>query len=297
MKLLKFAAIDIGSNAVRLLLTNVVEDDNSVSFRKSSLIRMPVRLGADAFSKGKISEEPINKLVKTMQAFKKLMEVEDVVAFKACATSAMREAQNADQIIERVRNEADLNIEIVDGKREAEIIYSNGIAESLDHSIPFLYVDVGGGSTEITYIMDGRIAKSCSFNIGTIRILEGKVQKSDFKLMKHWIKDLGIGDVKPRIIGSGGNINKLYKMLRKAEGIPMMYSELKALYHYINSYSVDDRIKILGMNPDRADVIIPASKIYIKVMKWAKAPEIIVPTIGVSDGIVRMLYNEWKGKK
>lgn len=297
MKLLKFAAIDIGSNAVRLLLTNVVEDGSSVSFRKSSLIRMPVRLGADAFSKGEISEQRIVNLVKTMQAFKNLMEVENVVAFKACATSAMREAKNSEAIIERIKKDAGIEVEIVDGKREAEIIYSNGIAETLDHSISFLYVDVGGGSTEITHFSKGRIVDSRSFNIGTIRILEGKVDKSNFKEMKAWVKNLKFDKQLPRIIGSGGNINKLYKFLRKPEGVPMLYAELKALYHFINSYTVDDRIKILGMNPDRADVIIPASKIYLKVMKWSGATDVIVPTIGVSDGIVRMLYKDWKKQK
>lgn len=294
MKLLKFAAIDIGSNAVRLLLTNVIEDGADVTFTKSSLVRMPVRLGVDAFTHGRISELRTVKLIKTMIAFRHLMEVEDVVAYRACATSAMREAANSEEILRRISAEAGIDIEIIDGKREAEIIYANGIAENLDSAVPYLYVDVGGGSTEITYFEGGRSVTSSSFNVGTIRILEGGVKKADFNHMKDWIKRLPIIGRSPKLIGSGGNINKLYKLMRKPEGDPMLHSDLKALCAFIESYSVDERIKILGMNPDRADVIIPASTIFLKVMKWAGAQEVIVPTFGVSDGIVRMLYSDWK---
>ncbi len=297
MKILKFAAIDIGSNAARLLLTNVVEDGDSVVFRKSSLVRMPLRLGEDSFSIGYISDARVQKLLKTMIAYKNLMEVEDVVAYRACATSAMRESANAPEVVELVREKTGINIEVIDGKKEAEIIYANGIVETLNDDAPYIYVDVGGGSTEITLFHEGRIQTSFSFDIGTIRMLKGKVDKSKFDEAKQWIKNLDIKKRKPKIIGSGGNINKLYKLAMKVNEEVLTYGEIKELYRFISYYSVEERIKNLGLNPDRADVIIPATKIYLKVMKWSGAREVIVPTIGVSDGIIRMLYQEYHRTK
>ncbi len=293
MRVLKFAAIDIGSNAVRLLLTNVIEENETTTFQKSSLIRIPLRLGEDAFSTGMLSERRVEKLVKTMIAYRHLMEVEDVIDYKACATSAMREAENANEVIRRVQEESGIAIEIIDGKREAEIIYSNGIVEMLNDYNPYLYVDVGGGSTEITLFENKMNVASRSFNIGTIRMLKDKVTKESLDEMKAWVKDLNVQRRNPKIIGSGGNINKIYKLSgKKTEGAPLLYSEFKEMYQFLRYYSVDERIKILGMNPDRADVIIPAAKIYLKVMKWAGVKQVIVPTIGVSDGIVHTLYKE-----
>lgn len=297
MKLLKFAAIDIGSNAVRLLFTNVIEDEKKTSFRKSSLIRMPLRLGEDSFNTGVISEKRINKLIKTMLAFKYLMEVQDVVAFRACATSAMREASNGKEVVQIVKKETGVEIEIIEGKAEAEIIYSNQIVEMIDDSNPYLYVDVGGGSTEISLFADkGRVA-SQSFDIGTIRMLSNKVEKKDFKVMKDWVKNLPFNGKAVKLIGSGGNINKIFKISGKDDKESLLYHELSEINKFINFYSIDERIKILGMNPDRADVIIPASEIFLKIMKWSKANEVIVPTIGVSDGIVRQLYKEYSQQK
>lgn len=296
MKLLKFAAIDIGSNAVRLLLSNVVENGDSVVFRKSSLIRMPIRLGEDAFETGIISEARIQKLIKTMIAYRNLMEVEDVVAYRACATSAMREALNAPEIVERVSRQTGVNIEVINGRQEAEIVYSNGIAETLDSSKPFIYVDVGGGSTEISLFQNGQNIASQSFDIGTIRMLKEKVGKSEFDLIKMWLKNLKITGGKPKIIGSGGNINKLYRLAGKVEGRPLSFAELQKLLAQIKSYTFEERISILGMNPDRADVIIPAARIYLKTMEWTGADKILVPTIGVSDGIVRMLYKNYRSR-
>ncbi|MGE0077263.1 MAG: Ppx/GppA family phosphatase [Bacteroidales bacterium] len=297
IKVLKFAAIDIGSNAVRLLLSNVVEEDSSAVFRKSSLVRMPLRLGEDAFATGIITEQKVEKLVKTMIAYRNLMEVEDVVAYKACATSAMREAYNSKEVVDYVRDKSGIDIEIIDGKREAEIIYSNEIVEMLDDANPYLYVDVGGGSTEITYFENRMNVMSRSFNIGTIRMLKNKVTKESLDEMKEWVKGLDIKKRNPKIIGSGGNINKIYKLSGKKDNAIMRYDEFKDLYKFIQFYTIDERIKVLGMNPDRADVIIPASKVYLKIMKWAGAKQVIVPTIGVSDGIVRMLYREFKAPK
>ena len=296
IKVLKFAAIDIGSNAARLLLTNVVEEGSSAVFRKSSLVRMPLRLGEDSFSSGVLSERRIDKLVKTMIAYRNLMEVEDVVAYKACATSAMREAKNSKEVVDYVLEKSGIDIEIIDGKREAEIIYSNEIVEMLNDSDPYIYMDVGGGSTEITLFENKMNVISRSFDVGTIRMLKEKVSDETIEEMKQWVKDLGVKNRNPKIIGSGGNINKIYKLSGKSENTPLSYKEFKDLYKFLQYYTIDERIKVLGMNPDRADVIIPASKIYLKVMKWAGAKQVIVPTIGVSDGIVHMLYREYKAQ-
>jgi exopolyphosphatase / guanosine-5'-triphosphate,3'-diphosphate pyrophosphatase len=297
LKLLKFAAIDIGSNAVRLLLSNVIEDENKTTFRKSSLIRMPLRLGEDSFNSGVISDRRIKKLVQTMIAFKYLMEVEDVVAFRACATSAMREAINRKEVVKQVKLESGIEIEIIEGKEEAEIIYSNQIVEMIDDLNPYLYVDVGGGSTEISLFSNKKRITTQSFDIGTIRILNNKVGKKDYKLMKDWIKKLNFNGKEVKLIGSGGNINKIYKTSGKKEGEPLLYSELMEINKFLNFYTIEERIKILGMNPDRADVIIPASEIFLNIMKWSEAKKIIVPTIGVSDGIVRQLYKDYSKKK
>jgi exopolyphosphatase / guanosine-5'-triphosphate,3'-diphosphate pyrophosphatase len=297
LKLLKFAAIDIGSNAVRLLFTNVIEDEKKTTFRKSSLIRMPLRLGEDSFNSGVISERRIKKLTQTMLAFKYLMEVEDVVAYRACATSAMREATNGKEVARQVKEDTGIEIEIIEGKEEAEIIYSNQIVEMIDDMNPYLYVDVGGGSTEISLFAEKNRIATKSFDIGTIRILNNKVGKKDFKVMKDWIKELQFNGKEVKLIGSGGNINKIYKTSGKKEGQSLLFSELNEIHKFLNFYSIEERIKVLGMNPDRADVIIPASEIFIKIMKWSGATQVIVPTIGVSDGIVRQLYKEYNKQK
>jgi exopolyphosphatase/guanosine-5'-triphosphate,3'-diphosphate pyrophosphatase len=298
LKLLKFAAIDIGSNAVRLLFTNVIEDEKKTTFRKSSLIRMPIRLGEDSFNSGIIPEKKIAKLVQTMLAFRYLMEVQDVVAYRACATSAMREASNGEEVVKRIKKESGIQVEIIEGKEEAEIIYSNQIVEMINDSNPYLYVDVGGGSTEISLFAEKKRIATQSFDVGTIRILNNKVGKKDFAVMKDWIKNLKINDKEVKLIGSGGNINKIFKISGIKENQPLLYKDLEEIYKFISFYSVEERIKVLGMNPDRADVIIPASDIFLKIMKWSGANQVIVPTIGVSDGIVRQLYKEYvKHKK
>ena len=297
MKLLKFAAIDIGSNAIRLLFTNVIEDGKKTTFQKSSLIRMPIRLGEDSFNAGLISEKRVKKLTKTMLAFKYLMEVQEVVAYRACATSAMREASNGCDVVRRVKEETGVEIEIIEGKEEAEIIYSNQIVELLNDFNPYLYVDVGGGSTEISLFENKKRITSHSFDIGTIRMLSNKVSKTDFKDMRDWLKELSYNGKEVKLIGSGGNINKIIKISGKKENQVMLYSELDKIYKFLNFYSMEERIKILGMNPDRADVIIPASEIFLKIMKWSGAKQIIVPTIGVSDGIVHQLYKEYRKRK
>ncbi len=297
MKLYRFAAIDIGSNAVRLLFSNVVEDGINVSFKKSSLLRVPLRLGEDSFSLGKLTPKKIDKFVDTMKAFSLLMKVHDVVAFRACATSAMREASNSKEIVARVKKETGIEIEVIDGKEEAEIIYANQIVELIDDDSHYLYVDVGGGSTEVTLFGSRKLIDSHSFDIGTLRILSGNVSKADFDEMKEWVKKVITTKKEINLIGSGGNINKLYKLSGKKENQPLLYDELNEIHKFIMYYSLDERIKVLGLNPDRADVIIPAADIYLKIMKWSGAKKIIVPTIGVSDGIIHLLYQQFKRRK
>ncbi len=297
MKLLKFAAIDIGSNAVRLLFTNVIENKNKTVFKKSSLIRMPVRLGEEVFSNNVISNKMQEKLIQTMKAFSYLMKVEDVVSCRACATSAMREASNGAELVEKIKKETGIGIQIIDGKEEADIIFSNSISNKIAVSNNYLFVDVGGGSTEITLFSGGKVEQSHSFNIGTIRLMKKKVKKSEKDYMKKWLKDLSGKYNDLVIIGSGGNINRYFKISRKKEGKPLSYYHLLEMYDMISSFSYNDRIKVLGFNPDRADVIIPAGEVFLNIMKWTNVKQIYVPKIGLSDGIVKQLYKEYVNEK
>ena len=294
---MKFAAIDIGSNAVRLLFCNVFEGHGTPVFKKAELIRVPLRLGEDAFLHGSISEKKAEKLVTAMKAFRHLIKVYDAIDYRACATSAMRDALNGPEIVERIRKEAGINIEIIDGKMEADIIYSNHIAEQLDKDKAYLYIDIGGGSTELSVFSKGRVVASRSFNIGTIRMLHGQVTKETWNEMKSWVENRTKTYKGMMAIGSGGNINKLFKMSHKKEHKPLSYDRLKELYEKLSSYTLDERITMIGLNPDRADVIMPASKIVLTIMKTAEIDKMIVPQIGLSDGIVHLLYEAYKEKQ
>lgn len=294
---MKFAAIDIGSNAVRLLFCNVYEDGKEVTFKKAELIRVPIRLGEDSFLTGKISAKKADKLVTAMKAFKNLIDVYDVIDFRACATSAMRDAENRYEVVERVRKEAGIKIEIIDGKTEADIIYANHIEEHLDKSNNYLYIDIGGGSTEITLFSKNKVVVSQSFNIGTIRMLHDQIEKEYWNYFKNWVKEITEG-YKPMIaIGSGGNINKLFKMIGRKPNKPIPTIKIKNLYEWLELYTYEERMRVFGLNPDRADVIIPASKILLTVLKKAEIDKVIVPQIGLSDGIVHQLYEKYKEKK
>ncbi len=293
---MKFASIDIGSNAVRLLFCNVIEDKGKVSFKKSELIRIPLRLGEDAFLHKRITQKKATRLITTMKAFKHLISVHEVLDYKACATAALRAAQNSSDIIRRIRKEAGLSVEVIDGKTEASIIYSNHSA-GLSKTGSYLYIDIGGGSTELTLIIRGKTVASKSFNIGTILLLYGKVSDETWLEFKEWVRKSAQGKGVITAIGSGGNINKLYKMSEEKGNKPLPYKKLKQLAAQIESYSPKDRVKILGLNPDRADVIVPASKILLTIMKCADIKNIMVPEIGLSDGIVRGLYQEYKKRK
>jgi exopolyphosphatase/guanosine-5'-triphosphate,3'-diphosphate pyrophosphatase len=291
---LKFAAIDIGSNAVRLLFCNVYDDDGKIILKKAELIRVPIRLGEDSFITGKISEEKIEKLIDAMNAFKNLIKVNEVVDYRACATSAMRDAENGKNVIDRVFKETGVRIEIIDGKTEASILYSDHIQEKLDKDTSYLYIDIGGGSTEISLFSKGKSIGSQSFNIGTIRMLHNQIDKTYWTNFKNWIEDL-TKNYKPLVaIGSGGNINKLFKMSGRKPNKMISTEKLKSLYTVLESYTYEERIKILGLNPDRADVIIPASKILLTILKKAGIENTIVPQTGLADGIIHQLYKSKK---
>ncbi len=289
MEIKKFAAIDTGSNAVRLLFMNVIRDETGLIFRKSSLLRVPLRLGEDVFRHRAIQPDKIDRLIHIMQGFRHLMEAEQVAAYRACATSAMREAINGEEVIGLVRKHTGIPLELISGQQEAEILYSYKLNGLIRPSRSYLFVDIGGGSTEITLIRDRNRVLSRSFTIGTVRILLGEAEPDEFAAMKTWLKEITKDTDKIELIGSGGNINKIFKISGKKEGKALSYKELRALNRYFESFSVDDRIRVLGMNPDRADVIIPAAATFIKIMKWAKAGKIWVPKIGVADGLIRQL--------
>ena len=293
MKIKKYGAIDIGSNAVRLLVANVIEEKNKEpQFKKSSLVRVPIRLGADAFVTGKISDENIKRMIDAMEAFKLIMKVHGVEKYKACATSAMREAENGTEVITTILKNTDIDIDIIDGKKEAAIISSTDLNQLIESDATYLYVDVGGGSTEFTLFSQGKIINSKSFKIGTVRLINNKKSENKiiFKKVQEWIEENTKNYKRISLIGSGGNINKLFKMSGRDIGKPISYIYLNAQYQFLKKMSYKERISELSLNPDRADVIVPATKIYLSAMKWSGARKIYVPKIGLSDGIIKSLY-------
>ena len=287
----KYAAIDIGSNAMRLLVTNIVEQkDKPTQFNKSSLVRVPIRLGQDAFTVGAISEENIERMLDAMKAFKLLMKVHKVEKYKACATSAMREAYNGKDIVELIKKKADIKIDIIDGKMEAAIIAASDLKQFISSDKTYLYVDVGGGSTEFSLFNEGKIIASKSFKNGTVRLLNNMVNDIVWTEIEKWIKNTTAEYDTITLIGSGGNINKLFKLSEKQQDTPLSYVYLNAQYQKLNAMTYEERISEMGLNPDRADVIIPATRIYLNAMKWSGARQIYVPKIGLSDGIVKAMY-------
>ncbi|MEE4000869.1 exopolyphosphatase [Tenacibaculum sp. FZY0031] len=293
LKIKKYGAIDIGSNAVRLLVANVIEEKNKEPlFKKSSLVRVPIRLGADAFVSGKISEANTQRMLDAMQAFKLIMKIHGVERYKACATSAMREAENGEEVAATILKNTDVKIDIIDGKKEAAIISSTDLNQLIESDATYLYVDVGGGSTEFTLFSRGKIINSKSFKIGTVRVLNNTKPENKvlFKKVQKWIEENTSDYKRISLIGSGGNINKLFKMSGRDAGKPISYIYLNAQYQFLKKMSYQERISELSLNPDRADVIIPATKIYLSAMKWSGARKIYVPKIGLSDGIIKSLY-------
>ncbi len=290
---MRLAAIDIGSNAARLLITDVVNGiQKKTDFIKTALIRVPLRLGFDVFDKGEISPGKAEKILKTMISYKLLLDVYDVKHLKACATSAMRDAVNADEIIQKVKNETGIEIQIISGQDEASIIYEIHFAESLKPDESYLYIDVGGGSTELSFFSDGKLVAKESVNIGTIRILKNQVTEAQWDEMKEFIKTKTKGYHHVTAIGSGGNINKLFSMSKRKEGKPLSLDQLRDYYKEFSNLSVPQRMSLYNLREDRADVIVPALLIYINVMRWADAREIYVPKIGLADGLIHTLYEE-----
>lgn len=288
----KYAAIDIGSNAMRLLITNVVEQDNKeTQFNKSALIRVPIRLGQDAFTVGEICDENIDRMVDAMEAFRLLMKVYKVEKYKACATSAMREAYNGKEVVEIIKQKSQIDIDIIDGKVEASIIASSDLNGFLSTDKTYLYVDVGGGSTEFSLFSDGKMVTSKSFKNGTVRLLNDMVNEVVWQEIEKWIKTNTSEYEDITLIGSGGNINKLFKLSGKQQDKPLTYMYLNSQYQYLNSLTYEQRIAELALNTDRADVIIPATRIYLNAMKWTGARHLYVPKIGLADGIVKAMYN------
>lgn len=287
----KFAAIDIGSNAVRLLISTITEPDNKpVTFKKTSLVRVPIRLGQDVFTTSYISEENTERMIDTMKAFSLLMKSHKIEAYRACATSAMRDAKNGKEIADKISTECKIDIEIIDGSDEASIIAATDLHTLVDNNKTYLYVDVGGGSTEFTLYFGGNTIASKSFKLGTVRILNNTISEDVWTDAEHWVKTVTRPYSRIEMVGSGGNINNIFKSSNKKLGKPLSFFYLSSYYQLLNSLTYEERISELSLNEDRADVIIPAAKIYLSAMKWSKSKSIHVPKIGLVDGIIKSLY-------
>lgn len=287
----KYAAVDIGSNAMRLLVANIIEEPGKeTQFSKSSLVRVPIRLGQDAFTVGEISEQNIERMIDAMKAYQLLMKVHHVEQFKACATSAMREAYNGREVVEIIKAESGIAIDIIDGKTEAAIIASTDLHHLLRTENTYLYVDVGGGSTEFSLFSGNKMVASKSFKVGTVRLLNAVVSDIVWQEIEKWIRAHTQDYDQVILIGSGGNINKVFKMSGKLQEKPLSYLYLNGQYSMLDAMTYEQRISELGLNPDRADVIIPALRVYLNAMKWSGARQIYVPKIGLADGIVKALY-------
>lgn len=296
---MKFAAIDIGSNAVRLLISNVYETENGPVFYKDSLYRSPVRLGDEAFIDKRLSENKKEDLVKSMIAFRNLMDVHHILTYRACATAALRSLENGEEIIHEIKKRADIDLDIISGGEEANLILSNKVEEKIgDGHGNCLYIDVGGGSTELAIISDGILLAYQSFEIGTIRLLKNMVNVKVWKQMKSWLESNEKGLKNIVAIGSGGNINSLYKLYLEYTHKPakeyLSSDGLDKIYDYLKQYTYDERIKKMGLKPDRADVIIPAAEIFQNVLKTSGIKKIYIPKSGLSDGIIKDLYKKYR---
>jgi exopolyphosphatase/guanosine-5'-triphosphate,3'-diphosphate pyrophosphatase len=289
------AAIDIGSNAARLLINEVMDgDDGTPEFVKLNLVRVPLRLGFDVFDTGMISQARADMLIQTLKSYRHLLNAYGVTHFTACATSAMRDAKNAKEVLGLASRETGISIEVISGEKEATLIYENHFAETFGRSGSFLYIDVGGGSTELTLFTNGRLQAKRSFDIGTIRLLKDMVNATKWEEMKEYLKDQTKGLKELRAIGSGGNINKVFSLSRRKEGKPLELDQLRDYHRELGSISVERRMKLYKLREDRADVIVHALTIYINAMRWAGCDEIHVPKIGLADGLIHHLYDEIK---
>jgi exopolyphosphatase/guanosine-5'-triphosphate,3'-diphosphate pyrophosphatase len=297
LKIKKFAAIDIGSNAMRVLISNVIETKEGVHFQKNALVRAPIRLGEDSFTLGEISKKSLKRMINAMKAFKLLMKVHGVSHYQAYATSALREANNSMDVVKQVKKKSGIKIEIIDGRKEAEIISNSKISDFLNTQKTFLFVDVGGGSTEFTFINEGKRVCSKSFKIGTVRLINNLVDARVWEAIRNWI----IKNAKPyrkiTLMGSGGNINKLFKLSNIKEGKPLSVIKLNQIFLELESHNYEERIVKFELNPDRADVIIPAARIYLKALEWSGGQKIYVPRFGLSDGMIKYMHKHRKKKR
>jgi exopolyphosphatase/guanosine-5'-triphosphate,3'-diphosphate pyrophosphatase len=296
LKIKKYAAIDIGSNAMRVLISNVVETKEEVHFQKNALVRAPIRLGEDSFTLGEISKKNLKRMISAMKAFKLLMKVHGVSHYQAYATSALREANNSREVVEQVKKKAGIKIEIIDGRKEAEIISNSKISDFLNTQKTFLFVDVGGGSTEFTFINEGKRVCSKSFKIGTVRLINNLVDDRIWEVIRNWITKNAQPYHKITLMGSGGNINKLFKLSNIKEGKPLSVIKLNQIFLELESLSYEDRIVKFELNPDRADVIIPAARIYLKALEWSGGQRIYVPKFGLSDGMIKYMHKNKRKK-
>ncbi|MFM2385802.1 MAG: hypothetical protein RL660_559 [Bacteroidota bacterium] len=289
------AAIDIGSNAARLLITETsVYKDGELDYNKLNLVRVPLRLGFDVFGTSVLSEDRIQALIDTMIAFKHLMKIHKVQHVKIAATSALRDAQNREEVVARVEKESGLHINIISGDEEANLLFESHAAERIINSNHHLYIDVGGGSTELTLFYKGEVEFKHSYNIGTIRFLTNTIDDAEWQTMKQQTKAIGRTYRNVDAIGSGGNINKLHSLTKTKEGKPLPLTTVKHWHEKLSPMTKQDRMHTFGLKDDRADVIVPALLIYSCVMKWAGCEAIYVPKIGVADALIRVLYNEVK---
>ena len=297
MNIDKFAAIDIGSNGVRMLISNVISTRNrKVYFQKNSLVRIPIRLGEDSFTSGNISDINLKRLIKAINAFKLIMKVHDVSFYKAYATSALRDASNSKHVVNKVLKKCNINIEIIDGIKEAKIISKSSVSNIIKPDIIFLSIDVGGGSTEFSFIKNGKTISSKSFKLGTIRLLKGKVTDQIWDEAKTWILKNIKNYNKITLLGSGGNINKIFSLSNTKEGKPMSRIAFNKIFKQLESMDYHNRMVKYSLNPDRADVILPASKIFLKAFEWSSASKIYVPRVGLSDGIIKEIHEDLMAK-
>ena len=294
MKVKKLAAIDIGSNAIRILIANVVQEvGEHPVYMKSEMIRVPIRLGQDSFTVGEISKKNMKRVVKAMKAFRLIMKVNGVKHYMACATSALRESNNADELVALVKKKAKIKIEVIDGRKEAEIISNTTILNDLGQNLNYLYVDVGGGSTEFSVLQGGKRIVSKSFKTGTVRMINNMVNEKVWLEIEKWIQTHTAGIEKIALLGSGGNINKVFKLSNTKEGKPLTYIKINAFYEDLKKLTYEQRILKYNLNLDRADVILPALEIYLKALKWSGASKVFVPKIGLADGMIKMMYKKF----
>ena len=292
MKITKLAAIDVGSNAMRLLVNTIYDDGNQVTFNKTSLVRAPIRLGREAFTKNMVSAENEERMVKAMKAFRLLMDVHGIQDYSAFATSAMREVKDSKKILNKIKKQANIDLQVIDGQKEGNIIFETELKSYVHDENNYLYVDVGGGSTECTLLANGRVVITKSFKVGTVRWLEGKVGEHYLtQKVKPWIEENCKDYPKIELIGTGGNINHIFKQSQTKQGKPLTYNYLNKQRKIISALDFDDRLTIYNMKTDRADVIVPALEIYCSIMRFAKSKRIHVPKIGLADGMIQYMYH------